>query len=147
MGKYSLVVLRGANLGPEDNSSLIRGKRLVEDLGDVGAARAAGPCRRAGRSTDFVAPRAAADWTDRSGLTPDQSLFVSSFNSDQVMRYHADGTPYGIAGQRGGVCCLPAQRADTRRSARRPDGRLYVVSSTNQVFRYDGETAPLSTSS
>ncbi len=104
----------------------------------LGAAEPGGP-------TDFVAAESSGGLDRSIGLDFDQdgNLFVSSFNSDQVMRYHADGTPYGIAGQPGAVfvASQPSGLDNPEYLRVGPDGRLYVVSSTtNQVFRYDGET-------
>ncbi|MGI6416680.1 MAG: S8 family serine peptidase [Thermoguttaceae bacterium] len=148
VGKYSLVVLRGANFDLEDNSGPDPwGSGLFQDLGDVGVgeSRVVLGAAEPGGPTDFVAAESSGGLDRSIGLDFDQdgNLFVSSFNSDQVMRYHADGTPYGIAGQPGAVfvASQPSGLDNPEYLRVGPDGRLYVVSSTtNQVFRYDGET-------
>ena len=71
---------------------------------------------------------------------PFGDLFVSSFNSDQVMRYDANGTPEPAAGQTGAVFVDTASGGLDNPEYLRvgPDGLIYVVSSTtNQVFRYN----------
>jgi hypothetical protein len=75
-------------------------------------------------------------------------VYVSSFNSDEVMRYNGvTGAPLGIAGN-------PTSAVFVTRALGGldnpefltfgPDGNLYVVSSpTNQVFRYNSTTGAL----
>ena len=102
---------------------------------------------RTGRFNSLVPPFVAAG---SGGLNraigmdfdDDNNLYVSSFNSDQVMRYDATtGAPKGISGQADDAVFVTTQLGglDNPEYLRvGPDGLIYVVSSTtNQVFRYN----------
>jgi glucose/arabinose dehydrogenase len=138
--KYNLVAVTNGSLEINGvNTTFASAQDMTNRAGVIGSI---------GTSTVTFVPTRSGGLSRAIGVdfsADDKYMFVSSFNSDQVMRYDAKtGAPKGLTKKSNDAVFVKAGLGglDSPEYLRvGPDGNLYVVSSsTNQVFRYNATT-------